>query len=93
MSDYCKKCKKELAPTLLEMIETFRDRLWELEDRKPWQKKITNPGDPDYDCFTKDDEQMLDAIHDKLNALYDYYEACEKKLEAAYDTMRRWENE
>jgi len=93
MSDYCKKCKKELAPTLLEMIETFRDRLWELEDRKPWQKKITNPGDPDYDCFTKDDEQMLDAIRDKLNALEDYYKACCYKLRAAYDTMNRWENE
>ena len=94
MSDnLCKKCKKKIAPTLLEMIETFRDRLWELEENKMYSSKATHTADPDYDCFSKDDDQMLDAIHDKLNALNDYYNACDVKLKAAYDTMRRWENE
>jgi hypothetical protein len=93
MGDYCKKCRKEIAPSLLEMIETLRDRLWELEENKIYSSKAIHTADPDYDCFTDEDQQLLDAVMDKLGDLEGYYKSCCYKMKAAYETLNRWKHE
>jgi hypothetical protein len=73
------------------MIESFRERLWEIEDNPP---KPATKHCPAYgEEYTAEDDQMLDAIHDKLDKLYDYFETCEKKLAIVYDTLNRWNHE
>ena len=90
--NYCKACRKKIQPSLLDMIEEMRDRLWELEEGNPFYKPGMAYNDPDNTGWCQADQQMMDTLIDKWNKLDDYYNLCEEKLGMLYNQIDRMDH-
>jgi hypothetical protein len=81
MSDrLCKKCRKNVQPSALELIEQMRDRLWELEEKKVYK-------------IPREDKQLIDVTFDKYAKLVDYFLSCEYKMGLLCDQIDRMKHE